>query len=90
MKNRQIHLVKRPQGAVTPDCFALVEAEVPALADNQVLVQNLWLSLDPYMRGRMDDVKSYAAVQALNAVMVGGTAGVVLESKNPKFAKGDL
>ena len=90
MKNRQIHLVKRPQGAVTPDCFALVEIETPALADGQVLVQNLWLSLDPYMRGRMDDVKSYSAVQALNAVMVGGTAGVVLESKNPKYAKGDL
>jgi len=90
MKNRQIHLVKRPQGPVTRDCFALVEADVPALQDGQVLVQNLWLSLDPYMRGRMDDVKSYAAVQALNAVMVGGTAGVVLESKNPKYAKGDL
>jgi len=90
MKNRQIHLVKRPQGAVTPDCFALVEAEVPALQEGQVLVQNLWLSLDPYMRGRMDETKSYAAVQPLNAVMVGGTAGVVLESKNPKYATGDL
>lgn len=90
MKNHQIHLVKRPQGVVTADCFALVEAEVPPLADGQVLVQNLWLSLDPYMRGRMDDVKSYSAVQPLNAVMVGGTAGVVLESKNSKYAKGDL
>jgi NADPH-dependent curcumin reductase CurA len=90
MKNRQIHLVKRPQGTVTPDCFALVEIEMPALAEGQVLVQNLWLSLDPYMRGRMDDVKSYAAVQPLGAVMVGGTAGVVLDSKNPKYAKGDL
>jgi len=90
MKNRQIHLVKRPQGVVTPDCFALVETEMPALAEDQVLVRNLWLSLDPYMRGRMDDVKSYAAVQPLGAVMVGGTAGVVLESKNPKYAKGDL
>jgi len=90
MKNRQIHLVKRPRGAVTPDCFALVEVELPALQEGQVLVQNLWLSLDPYMRGRMDDVKSYSAVQALNAVMVGGTAGVVLESKSPKYAKGDL
>lgn len=90
MKNRQIHLVKRPQGNVTPDCFALVQADVPALQEGQVLVQNLWLSLDPYMRGRMDDVKSYSAVQPLNAVMVGGTAGVVLDSKNPKFAKGDM
>jgi len=89
MKNRQIHLVKRPQGVVTTDCFALVEAEVPPLQDGQVLVQNLWLSLDPYMRGRMDDVKSYSAVQPLNAVMVGGTAGVVLDSKNPKYAIGD-
>ena len=89
MKNRQIHLVKRPQGMVTLDCFALVEAELPPLQEGQVLVQNLWLSLDPYMRGRMDDVKSYSAVQPLNAVMVGGTAGVVLESRNPKFATGD-
>lgn len=90
MKNRQIHLVKRPQGVVTADCFALVEADIPPLKDGEVLVQNRWLSLDPYMRGRMDDVKSYATVQPLNAVMVGGTSGVVLESKNPKFAKGDL
>lgn len=90
MKNRQIHLVKRPQGAVTAECFALVETEVPALQDDQVLVRNLWLSLDPYMRGRMDDVKSYSAVQPLNATMVGGTAGVVLDSKNPRYAKGDL
>ncbi len=90
MKNRQIHLVKRPRGVVTTDCFALVEADIPALQDGQVLVQNLWLSLDPYMRGRMDDVKSYAAAQALNAEMVGGTAGVVLDSKNPGYAKGDL
>lgn len=90
MKNRQIHLVKRPQGVVTADCFALVEADIPPLKDGEVLVQNLWLSLDPYMRGRMDDVKSYSAVQPLNAVMVGGTAGVVQESKHPKFAKGDL
>src|SRR5262245_17982743 len=90
MKNRQIHLVRRPQGQVVPECFALVEAEVPPLQDGQVLVRNLWLSLDPYMRGRMDDVKSYSAVQPLNAVMVGGTAGVVLESKNAKYAKGDV
>jgi NADPH-dependent curcumin reductase CurA len=90
MKNRQIHLVKRPQGVVTTDCFALVEADIPPIKEGEVLVQNLWLSLDPYMRGRMDDVKSYSAVQALNAVMVGGTAGVVLESNNPKYTKGDL
>ncbi|MDB5805746.1 MAG: zinc-containing alcohol dehydrogenase superfamily protein [Betaproteobacteria bacterium] len=90
MKNRQIHLVKRPQGVVTPDCFALVEADMPVPGEGQVLVQNLWLSLDPYMRGRMDEAKSYAAVQPLNAVMTGGTAGVVAESNNPKYAKGDL
>jgi NADPH-dependent curcumin reductase len=87
--NKQIHLVKRPQGVVTDDCFALVESQLPALADGQVLVRNHWLSLDPYMRGRMDDTKSYAVSQALNAVMVGATVGEVVESRHANYAKGD-
>jgi hypothetical protein len=59
------------------------------VAEGQVLVRNHFLSLDPYMRMRMEDIKSYAAPQALNAVMVGGTVGEVVESKNPKFKPGD-
>ncbi|MCC8391411.1 NADP-dependent oxidoreductase [Paraburkholderia sp. MMS20-SJTR3] len=87
--NRQLLLVSRPQGAVTPDNFKLVETPLAPLADGEVRVRNHYLSLDPYMRGRMNDSKSYAAPQPLNEVMIGGTVGEVVESKNPKFAVGD-
>jgi NADPH-dependent curcumin reductase CurA len=87
--NRQIHLVSRPQGAASVDNFKLVETPLEPLADGQVRVRNHFLSLDPYMRSRMDDSKSYAASQPLNEVMIGGTVGEVVESKNPKFAIGD-
>jgi len=87
--NRQILLVSRPQGVASVDNFKLVEAPLEPLADGEVRVRNHFLSLDPYMRGRMDDSKSYAASQPLNEVMIGGTVGEVVESKNPKFAVGD-
>jgi NADPH-dependent curcumin reductase CurA len=87
--NRQILLVSRPEGAASVDNFKLVKTPLAPLADGQLRVRNHYLSLDPYMRSRMDDAKSYAAAQALNEVMVGGTVGEVVESKNPKFAVGD-
>ncbi|SOE62956.1 hypothetical protein SAMN05414139_02220 [Burkholderia sp. D7] len=87
--NRQILLVSRPQGTASVDNFKLVRTPLEPLADGQVRVRNHFLSLDPYMRGRMDDSKSYAASQPLNEVMIGGTVGEVVESKNPKFAIGD-
>ncbi|CAN7338759.1 NADP-dependent oxidoreductase [Caballeronia sp. LjRoot31] len=87
--NRQILLVSRPQGAASVDNFKLVETPLAPLAEGQLRVRNHFLSLDPYMRGRMDDSKSYAASQPLNEVMIGGTVGEVVESKNPKFAIGD-
>jgi len=87
--NRQIHLVSRPQGEPTADNFKLVESAVPALAEGQVLVRNHYLSLDPYMRGRMNDGKSYAQPQPLNEVMIGGTVGEVVESRNEHFKAGD-
>jgi NADPH-dependent curcumin reductase CurA len=87
--NRQILLVSRPQGAASVDNFKLVETPLEPLADGQVRVRNHFLSLDPYMRGRMNESKSYAASQPLNEVMIGGTVGEVVESKNPKFAVGD-
>jgi len=87
--NRQILLVSRPQGAASVNNFKLVETALEPLAEGQVRVRNHFLSLDPYMRGRMDDSKSYAASQPLNEVMIGGTVGEVVESKNPKFAIGD-
>ncbi len=87
--NQQIHLDSRPQGEAQVGNFKLVHSETPALQDGQVLVQHHYLSLDPYMRGRMNDGKSYAAPQPLGAVMQGGTAGQVAQSRHPKFAVGD-
>ncbi|MDR5779399.1 NADP-dependent oxidoreductase [Caballeronia sp. LZ065] len=87
--NRQILLVSRPEGEASVSNFKLVETALAPLADGQVRVRNHYLSLDPYMRGRMDDAKSYAPPQPLNEVMIGGTVGVVSESRNPKFAVGD-
>ncbi len=89
MKNRQIVLASRPQGWVDESNFRLVEKDVPAIRDGQVLTAVRWLSLDPYMRGRMDESKSYAAPQPLGEVMVGGTVEEVLESKHPLFRAGD-
>ena len=86
---QRIVLASRPQGAVTPDNFRLETADIPELQDGQVLVRNHFLSLDPYMRGRMNDSKSYAEPQPLDEVMIGGTVGVVEASKNPSFAVGD-
>ncbi len=87
--NRQILLASRPTGEPTTDNFKLVEQAVPELGDGQVLVRNHYLSLDPYMRGRMNEGKSYATPQPLNEVMIGGTAGEVVASKNAHFAVGD-
>lgn len=87
--NRQIVLASRPSGEASTKNFALVTTELPAIADGEVLVRHHYLSLDPYMRARMNDAKSYAAPQPLNEVMIGGTAGNVVESKHPDFAPGD-
>ena len=89
MQNQQIVLASRPAGEPTVSNFRLVETPVPALADGQVLVRHHYLSLDPYMRGRMNDGKSYAQPQPLDAVMIGGTVGEVVESRHPGFAAGD-
>jgi NADPH-dependent curcumin reductase CurA len=88
--NKQIQLVSRPKGEATAANFRLTESPVPPLADGQVLVRHHFLSLDPYMRGRMDDARSYAPPQSLDTVMIGGTAGEVVESKHPGFAAGDV
>lgn len=89
LTNRQILLQSRPAGKPGVDNFLLVETPVPELADGQVLVKHHWLSLDPYMRGRMNEGKSYAQPQPLGEVMIGGTAGEVVASRNPQFAVGD-
>src|SRR3954468_22231959 len=88
-QNKQMHLDNRPTGEASASNFKLVTTETPALQDGQVLVRHHFLSLDPYMRGRMNDAKSYAAPQALGQVMQGGTAGEVVESRSPKYQVGD-
>jgi NADPH-dependent curcumin reductase CurA len=87
--NRRVLLDNRPTGAVTRDNFRIVEAPVPQPAEGEVLVRNEWLSLDPYMRGRMSDAKSYVKPVEVGDVMVGQTVGEVVESRHPGFHKGD-
>jgi hypothetical protein len=87
--NKQILLVSRPEREATADNFKLVETELPALKDGEVLVRHHFLSLDPYMRGRMNESKSYAAPQPLNQTMIGGTVGEVVESRHESYKPGD-
>ncbi len=87
--NRQVLLANRPLGAVTEDNFRIAESPVPTAAEGQVLVRNEWLSLDPYMRGRMSDAKSYVPPVQIGEVMVGQTVGEVIESKDPALVPGD-
>ncbi|MEZ5491594.1 MAG: NADP-dependent oxidoreductase [Gammaproteobacteria bacterium] len=89
MKNTRVLLAKRPVGEPDDSCFRIDQVDVPELRENQVLVKVLWLSLDPYMRGRMNDVKSYADPLQIGDVMTGESAGVVIQSTSPNFAPGD-
>ncbi|WP_257550043.1 NADP-dependent oxidoreductase [Sphingopyxis sp. DBS4] len=84
------HLIRRPQGLPTHDDFALRELPDSPLDADQIRVRNLWLSVDPYMRGRMNDAKSYAAGFQLDQPMTGGAIGEVVESRIEGFASGDL
>ena len=87
--NQQILLDNRPTGEAVASNFKLVSSQTAALQEGQVLVRHHFLSLDPYMRGRMNDSKSYAAPQPLGQVMQGGTVGEVVESRSPLFQSGD-
>jgi len=87
--NKQVLLASRPRGTVTEEDFRIVEAPIATPTAGEVLVRNEWLSLDPYMRGRMNDVKSYAPSVQLNELMVGQTVGEVIESRDPHFKPGD-
>lgn len=86
---QRIVLASRPKGQVVPDNFRLESLPVPELKDGELLVRNHYMSLDPYMRGRMEDAKSYAAPQVIGETMIGGTVGEVVASKNAKFNVGD-
>src|SRR5215204_7012966 len=88
--NLQVLLRRRPQGEPTPEDFEVREAPAPEPAEGEVLVRARWLSLDPYMRGRMSDAKSYAKPVGIGEVMTGGIVGEVVRSNDTKFAPGDL
>jgi NADPH-dependent curcumin reductase CurA len=90
MKTREVRLVARPQGWPNPEDFAVVETDLPAPSDGEALVRNLFMSVDPYMRGRMNDAKSYVPPFRLNEAMTGGAIGVVVESRSPGLDAGDI
>ena len=87
---QRIVLAARPTGEPKPSDFRLEQVAVPVPGPDQVLLRVIWLSLDPYMRGRMNDGPSYSAPVEIDAVMEGGTVAEVIASNNPKFAKGDI
>ncbi|MBX9964690.1 MAG: NADP-dependent oxidoreductase [Burkholderiales bacterium] len=89
-RNVQVLLASRPEGWVTESNFNIVETDIPEARPGEVLVRNHWLSLDPYMRGRMSTAKSYAASVEIGAVMVGGTVGEIVDSKHPRLKTGQF
>jgi NADPH-dependent curcumin reductase CurA len=89
-KNRQVLLKSRPVGAPGVDNLEIVETDAPEPGEGQILSRTIYLSLDPYMRGRMSAARSYADPVAVGGVMVGGTVGQVVSSRNPRFKPGDL
>ena len=87
--NTQVLLDHRPTAKVSPACFRIVETPVPTPGPGEALVRHTFLSLDPYMRGRLSDAKSYAKPQEIGSVMGGGTVGVIEASNDPRFSPGD-
>jgi len=88
--NRQFVLAARPVGMPKESDFSLVEAPIPALANGEVLLRSMYLSVDPYMRGRMTGIRTYADPVNIGQVMVGGAVGKVVQSINPQFQPGDV
>jgi len=86
--SREVHLVSRPETSASVENFAVVEAPVPELRDGDVLVKNTFISVDPYMRNRMNDVKSYVPPFKIGEPMSGGAVGVVVESRSPHLPVG--
>lgn len=89
-KAKEIHLISRPTGLPTSSNFKEVEVTLPEIKDGEVLVENRFLTVDPYMRGRMNDTGSYIPPFALNEAMTGGAVGEVVESRDSDFKKGDI
>ena len=87
--SKEIHLHSRPEGEPKSENFELVEKTISSINEDEVLVKNLWMSVDPYMRGRMIDRKSYVPPFGVGKTLEGGAIGVVIESNSPDFKKGD-
>lgn len=87
---RRVVLASRPEGAPEPKNFELIEDDLPEPGEGELTARTIYLSLDPYMRGRMNDAKSYATPVGIGEVMTGGAVSQVLASNNPKFAEGDF
>ena len=87
--NKQFLLAKRPEGMPEDDCWKLNENKITSLKKNEILIEVKYLSIDPYMRGRMNDSKSYAAPAKIGEPMTGETAGIVIESNSDLFNVGD-
>jgi len=90
MQNKEIRLASRPAGVPTDENFQLDETEVPSIADGEVLLRSLYISVDPYLRGRMRESKSYVPPFQLGQVIESGVVSEVMESKSPDFKKGDV
>ena len=88
--NREVILLSRPKGLPDASLFAIRESEVPHIREGEVLIRTHYLTVDPYMRGRMNDRPSYIAPFQLNQPLSGGVVGKVTESKNPRFRVGDI
>ena len=89
-RTREIHLAARPEGEPKGSDFSLVETDLPDPGDGELLVRSTWMSVDPYMRGRMRDAKSYVEPFKVGAPLEGGAIGEVLASGDPRFAEGDV
>src|ERR1041384_7152251 len=87
---REIRLASRPKGRPAPENFALAQTELPAPKEGEVLVRNLFMSVDPYMRGRMNDAKSYVPPYQIGKPLEGGAVGEILESRAKEFKPGDV
>ena len=90
VKSKEIHLISRPNGEPSEENFLLKEVIVNEVSENEVLIKNLWMSVDPYMRGRMIDRKSYVPPFELGKTLEGGAIGVVIQSKNSEYKEGDF
>jgi NADPH-dependent curcumin reductase CurA len=88
--NREIHLRSRPEGLPTADNFELMEGPLPEPSEGEVLVRNIYMSVDPYMRGRMREGKSYASPYQIGRVLYGGAVGEVVDSRSPLLSEGDF